>query len=103
MKILLDENIDNRLKQVLESWDFKVRTTFDEDLSGETDLEILEHALKNEFLILTHDDDFLSLIQEQDEHPTIAYIPQRTRFREMKNRSSELDEKIPVKGEIIFL
>lgn len=103
MNILLDENVDNRLKHVLESRGFSVSTTFEEDLTGDTDPEIVEYALQNESLILTHDDDFLSIIQERDEHPTIVYIPQRIRFREMKDRSSELNETLSVKDEVLFL
>ena len=103
MRILLDENVDNRLKQVLESRGFEVETTFNEDLTGKTDDEILDHASENDFLILTHDDDFLSLIQKMDKHPTILYIPQRIRFRELKNRTSELDKNISVKDEVMFL
>ena len=103
MNILLDENVDNRLKDVLESRGFQVSTTFEENLSGETDLQIVEYALDRNFLILTHDDDFLSIIQEVEEHPTIIYIPQRIRFREMKSRTSEISQKMPEKGETVFL
>ena len=103
MKILLDENVDNRLKQVLESNGFEVTTTFEEDLTGKTDVEIVEHSFEHQFVILTHDDDFLSLVQDGTDSPTVVYMPQRIRFREMKQRVLDLDKDLSLQNSIEFL
>lgn len=102
MKILLDENTDFRVKDILEP-KFNVETTRDENLSSESDREILEFAEENSFVILTHDDDFLSLINNRESFSTIVFLPQRIRFREMKKRLKKLPETIPEKNEIIYL
>ena len=45
------------------------------DLISSSDTEIIEACLKNEAAILTHDDDFLSLADEMEEHPTVIFLP----------------------------
>lgn len=102
MKILLDQNVDARLKEFLESKNYEVNTTYEEDLSAESDKAILEYSLENDYIILTHDDDFLSLIEEMDESPTIIFLPQRIRFREMKTRIKQLDQEIPAMNQEIY-
>lgn len=104
MIILLDENVDNRLKPVIKSHGFAVNTTFEDNLSGKKDQRILEYALENEMIILTHDDDFISIASEINNHASIIYIPQNTGFRDMKNRIEKLEEtKLDNKNEVYFL
>ena len=104
MRILLDENVDNRLKEFLEeNLEFEVRTTFDNSLTGTKDKHIMEYCLENETVVMTHDDDFLSLASSNS-HPSIIYLPQRIKFREMKNRARTLQEiKLEEKEEIYFI
>lgn len=102
MKILLDENVDQRLKSFLEGRDFQLKTVEEMDLISSADTEIIEACLKNEAAILTHDDDFLSLADEMEEHPTVIFLPQRIRLREIKKRTSEL-ENFQIKNQIIYL
>ena len=90
--VLLDENVDNRLRSVLESQGFEVSTTFEEALSGFSDREIIEYAIDESMIIFTHDDDFLSIVSELDQHPSIMYIPQKTGFRQMKERVRKVKE-----------
>jgi predicted nuclease of predicted toxin-antitoxin system len=105
MIILLDENVDNRIKNFLEDEiDIKVLTTFEEGLTSSPDQEILRKSLKNNHVILTHDDDFLSLTSEQEKHASIIYLPQRIKFREMKTRLEKLSEhNLEEKNEIYFI
>lgn len=104
MLILLDENVDNRLKDVLDSAGFDVKTTFEENLSGSKDREILEYAENEEMVILTHDDDFLSISSEMNEYASIMYIPQKTGFKEMKDRVKTIkNSEIKKTGDIYFL
>lgn len=102
--ILLDENVNNQLKPVLESNGFEVRTTFEQDLSGWKDQEIVEYALENEMIILTHDDDFISIVSESNEYPSLIYIPQNTGFRAMKERTKKLERnKLIQRNKLYFL
>jgi predicted nuclease of predicted toxin-antitoxin system len=101
MNILLDQNVDVRIKEFLESKGFKVDTTYEEGLSTESDRRILEYALENGYVILTHDDDFLSIKDGMEEHPTIIYLSQRIRLREMKRRLESLDQ-LPETGREVF-
>lgn len=101
MNILLDENVDNRIKDFLNSKNFDVKTTYKHGLDESTDRELLEFALENEKVILTHDDDFLTLIEDRDKHPTIIFLPQRIRFREMKRRLDSLEDT-EIRNQIIY-
>lgn len=92
--ILLDENVDRRISVFLESKGFNVTNTDKEGLSSVKDREIISYSLKNSLIILTHDDDFLSLIKQQKDSPKVIYLPQRIRFREMKRRLEDLHQKI---------
>ena len=105
MKILLDENVDNRLKDyIISIKGFSVKTTYELDLSGRPDREILSEADQEDFLILTHDDDFLSLSSEMADHASILYIPQNTHLREMKERIHNLNSaELKAENEIYFL
>ena len=91
MKILLDQNVDRRIKSFLESQGFDVDTTYDQGLSSESDENILKYCLEEEYAILTHDDDFLTIKDEKDVSPSIVLLPQRIRFREMKRRLKDLE------------
>jgi len=101
LKILLDENVDNRIKDFLESKGFDVETTYEKDLDESNDKELLETALENREVILTHDDDFLGLVDRKKLHPTILFLPQRIRFREMKRRLETLED-FNAKNQVIY-
>jgi len=44
LKILLDENIDNRIEPVLENLGLEVSTTYKEGLTSQKDSEILKYC-----------------------------------------------------------
>jgi predicted nuclease of predicted toxin-antitoxin system len=96
VKLLLDENVDNRLKPVLENLGFEISTTYGEGLTSVSDEKILDYALENGFVVVTHDDDLLGISDGREEFPSIVYLRQRTRFRQMKQKFSELEIDEPV-------
>lgn len=100
MKILLDQNVDVRVKKFLESNGFEVDTTFEKGLSTASDREVLDYCLENNHVVLTHDDDLLSIKEEMDEFPTVIFLPQRIRLREMKRRLEDLGELSETGGEV---
>jgi predicted nuclease of predicted toxin-antitoxin system len=69
----LDENVDPAVAEALRRRGVDVTTTHDTHLLGATDAEHLGHALSQGRVIVTHDEDFLSLIAQAPEHPGIAY------------------------------
>ena len=58
MKILADENICKSLIDSLRVLDLEVKSLYDENLAGKSDRTIINHALANNQIILTHDKDF---------------------------------------------
>lgn len=89
--ILLDENVDNRVKPFLENQGFTVTTTESEGLTSEPDKEIIAYCEEKNFAVLTHDDDLVSIKEKENREVMVILIPQRIRFREMKNRLGELN------------
>lgn len=59
MKLLLDENISDELKKLFESSSFDVLDLKEENLRQLPDKQILETAIKEKRIIITHDRDFL--------------------------------------------
>lgn len=103
MKILLDENVDNRVKSVLRSEGFKVHTVAEEGLVGSKDREIAEYCGKESFAVFTHDDDFLSIIQTGDFEFKVVYLPQRINFKQMKKRIKKLEQDKLRDSSIVYL
>ncbi|HKL30242.1 MAG TPA: DUF5615 family PIN-like protein [Natrialbaceae archaeon] len=59
-------------------WD--VHTARDEGTLGDPDREQLRYAVKNDWLLLTFDDDFLSLVEGEGlEHVGLIYVQQAGR------------------------
>ncbi|MFB6180591.1 MAG: DUF5615 family PIN-like protein [Candidatus Nanohalobium sp.] len=57
--------------------DWNVKTAHEEETLGDTDREQLKLAIENNYILLTFDDDFLSLVKSEDlEHRGIIYINQ---------------------------
>ncbi len=84
-------------------------TAVEEGTLGYTDREHVELAYESEWLLLTFDDDFLSLVESEfeDEHPTVVYASQHG--RDVGTLVRELDSalehrgSIDVSGEIIYV
>jgi predicted nuclease of predicted toxin-antitoxin system len=59
---------------------WNVRTVRDEDMLGDTDKEQLNYAVENNWVLVTFDDDFLSLVEREGlEHTGIIYVNQAGR------------------------
>ena len=61
IRLYLDESVDIRIAEGLKRRGVEVHTARDTSNLGLSDEEQLEYARKNEFVIFTHDIDFLKL------------------------------------------
>ena len=76
IKFYLDESINVALSTGLKRRGVEVVTARDANNLGLTDVEQLDYAFKNDFVIVTHDDDFLSFTINK-EHAGIVYVHQQ--------------------------
>jgi len=75
-----DESIWIPVADGLDRRGWTVRTTRDEEMLGTPDREQLSHALESDWILVTFDDDFLSLVERSDlEHAGIIYVQQAGR------------------------
>ena len=75
-----DESIWIPVADGLSRRGWSVHTARDEGTLGESDLEQLRYAVKRDWMLLTFDDDFLSLVEgEEMEHSGIIYVRQAGR------------------------
>ena len=75
----LDESVPNAIANGLRLRGIDATTTKDAGLLEATDPEQLEFAHRDERVIFSFDDDFLSLASQGIEHSGIAYCHQRDR------------------------
>lgn len=61
MKIKLDENLSQRLREVLVRLKHDVDTVVDEDIAGVDDVDVLKAAFAENRILFTLDTDFLNL------------------------------------------
>jgi predicted nuclease of predicted toxin-antitoxin system len=77
MRIDADENVWKPVVTGLRRRGWDVSSVFDEGTTGDSDREHIERAAANEWVVLTFDDDFLSLAAESTvDHAGIVYIEQ---------------------------
>ncbi len=107
--IYCDENVWMPVADGLRRRGWSVTRALEEDTLGYTDREHAELAFENDWLLLTFDDDFLSLMESEyeDGHPTVVYASQHGRdvgtlVREIDS-SLEHRDSIDVSGEIIYV
>ncbi len=62
MKFLTDENIATSVVHALRNAEFDVKDIKEEKLQGTTDKEILDLALREKRVIITHDKDYAELV-----------------------------------------
>jgi len=76
--IYCDENVWMPVAEGLRRRGWEVPTAVEEGTLGYTDREHLRYARENDWLILTFDDDFLSLVESdyEGEHSGVVYISQ---------------------------
>ena len=73
IKFHLDEHVPNAIADGLRRKGIDVTTTFGAGLSGASDEEHIDFALKAQRVIFTHDADFLKLHHARISHAGIAY------------------------------
>ena len=75
-----DESIWIPVADGLSRRGWSVHTARDEGTLGESDREQLRYAVKRDWMLLTFDDDFLSLVEgEEMEHSGVIYVRQTGR------------------------
>lgn len=72
----LDESVNVTIASGLKRRGIEAITARDSDTLGLTDIEQLEYAPRNGLVILTHDDDFLSLALNK-RHSGVVYVHQQ--------------------------
>lgn len=72
----LDESVNIAVAAGLRRRGVKAITAGDSDTLGLTDIKQLEYATKNGLVIVTHDDDFLSLALNK-RHSGVVYVHQQ--------------------------
>lgn len=74
MKLLLDQNISYRLVNKLKGEFPGSKHVNQVDLMNCLDIEILRYAHKNEYVLVTHDEDFYELSLNQSSNPKIVWL-----------------------------
>jgi len=69
----LDENVNPIIAQALRQYGIDVTTSTEARVLSKNDEEQLEFALKENRVLVTHDNDFLRMAGQSSEHPGIAY------------------------------
>jgi predicted nuclease of predicted toxin-antitoxin system len=80
--IYADENVWQPVADGLRRRGWEVTTTLDEDTLGYSDSEHLRYAAEHDWILLTFDDDFLSLVESKPDPPShsgIVFISQHRR------------------------
>jgi len=78
--VYCDESIWIPVADGLRRRGWTVRTAREEGRLGDPDREQLRHAVENDWVLLTFDDDFLSLVEGQGlEHAGLIYVQQAGR------------------------
>lgn len=75
--VYCDESIWIPVADGLERRGWVIRTARDEGTLGDPDRDQLAYAADNDWILLTFDDDFLSLVEEEElEHAGVIYVQQ---------------------------
>jgi predicted nuclease of predicted toxin-antitoxin system len=75
--VYCDESVWMPVAKGLRQRGWEVKTTHEEETLGDTDREQLSLAVEKNYILLTFDDDFLSLVEGEGlEHSGIIYVNQ---------------------------
>jgi predicted nuclease of predicted toxin-antitoxin system len=75
----LDENVNLVIATALRRYGVDVTTTVEANLRTSSDEEQLAYVQRENRVIVTHDDDFLRLVNRTLDHPGIAYCHKEAR------------------------
>jgi predicted nuclease of predicted toxin-antitoxin system len=103
----VDENVSSVIVAALRQRGIAVSTTAEAGLIGATDLEQLAFVQRKNRVMITHDDDFLKIANERNDHPGIAYCRKDARsIGEILERLVLIYEVLvpdEMRGEVQFL
>jgi predicted nuclease of predicted toxin-antitoxin system len=103
----IDENVSLAIATALNKRGIDVSTTRDAGLIGASDLEQLAFIQRENRVMITHDDDFLKIARERDDHPGIAYCRKDARsISEILERLVLIHEVLvpdEMRGQVQFL
>jgi predicted nuclease of predicted toxin-antitoxin system len=74
MKLLLDQNISYRLVNKLQNEFPNSKHVNQVNLINSLDIEILRYAHKNDYVLITYDEDFYELSLNQPANPKIVWL-----------------------------
>ncbi|PIN81561.1 hypothetical protein COV11_01770 [Candidatus Woesearchaeota archaeon CG10_big_fil_rev_8_21_14_0_10_30_7] len=77
MKLLTDENVATSVYNALLEENFDVKDIKAENLNGSSDKKVLDLAIKEKRIIITHDQDFANVLNQKVKHKGIILL----RFR----------------------
>ena len=79
----LDEHIPSAVAEGLRHRGVEVTTLNEAEMLGARDEEPLKFAHREDFVIVSHDDDFLRLVAEGHSHSGLVYVPRERTIGEM--------------------
>ncbi len=75
LRFHLDESVEHAVAKGLTMRGIDATTTTDVGLLGAPDEQQLEHAVRSDRVLVTHDRDFLRLAARAEQHAGVAYCP----------------------------
>ncbi|MFB6209516.1 MAG: DUF5615 family PIN-like protein [Candidatus Nanohaloarchaea archaeon] len=77
MDFLLDHHIDPAVAEGLKSRGQRAKTLWDEDLHENGDVDLVDYANERNMILVTNDDDFLTIIDSGRKHSGIVFITEQ--------------------------
>jgi len=102
----LDEHIPLAVAEGLRHRGVEVTTLNEAEMLGAPDKEHLAFAEREDYVIVSHDDDFLRLVDEGDSHSGLVYVPREQTIGEMirgLRRLAEVFAEEKESGRVEFL
>jgi len=94
----LDEHIPSAVAEGLRHRGVEVKTLSETEMLGARDEEHLEFAHRKDFVIVSHDDDFLRLVAEGHSHSGLVYVPRERTIGEIIRGLRRLAEVFAEEG-----
>lgn len=91
----LDENVNSAIAAALRRVGADVSTTASAGLIGQSDLEQFAFIQRENRVMVTHDDDFLKIVNVRNDHPGIAYC------QKDKRSTGEIVEQVLLVYEVL--
>lgn len=105
LKFYLDEHIDPDLAEILSERGHKVLEVRNSS-TGISDMSHLKTASREQAVIITMDDDFLKLVEEQENHHSVIKVNQCYRVNRLADMTEESTENLKpeeMKNTVIYI